>query len=397
MAPVRARPRALLDEFHALTWSGPRTSLRDLEESRSQDLPEFASFLPAWISALKRDRRPGFEAEVRRLLCEAVQLKDGLDGLLTLARERGVKQPEVYLELVMELEEVDHQRAIAAAREALAAPVPSGDVRAQIADRLVGLVPDAAERVDASRQAWQASPSAPRLAMVAQAAIQAGLADPVLASEAERVAGIRGDHETRPTPRLIAALQVLARLLDEAVDQARRAKREWGSSEHPVSVVIPSLLAAATGCRDLSGSAIAACFAGIDQESRHAQQWGLRADSPDADVNQQPGAGESLSPRLTDMIRQRLSTAWPQDDREHWLADAKELTLMSVASVLGATQRHSYQRVARYVAACGAAIAINGGSGDEFVAGIVASYPRHVAFRRELENTRGESKHRPRR
>ncbi len=123
--PPQDRAGALLNELHAFAWTGRRVSLTDIREARPQDLAGLSEFLPAWIKRLEADSTQGFEGEARRLLSEAVIAKDGPEGLAGLARERGVRQPELYLDLVRELQRQGRgDESAAAAREALAAPVP---------------------------------------------------------------------------------------------------------------------------------------------------------------------------------------------------------------------------------------------------------------------------------
>jgi hypothetical protein len=137
--PPRDRATALLDEVR-MWWFGRPVSIADLRATRREDLPDLGNFLSAWIELLAASDDGSFVNEARRLLSEAVLLRDGTEGLTKLARERGISQPQLYLDLLAQLEREDRSEAAAeAAVEALAAPVPAGEVRAKIADRLAAL------------------------------------------------------------------------------------------------------------------------------------------------------------------------------------------------------------------------------------------------------------------
>lgn len=53
---------------------------------------------------------------------------------------------------------------------------------------------------------------------------------------------------------------------------------------------------------------------------------------------------------------------------------------------MGDTRRHAYELVARLVVGHAEALAPSGATGREFVVEFRTRYPRHVAFRRELDS-----------
>ena len=387
VTPAPDRPSALLDALYAFAWSGRSVTLQNLREARPVDLADVTTFLPAWIAGLKTERRAGFDQQARQLLSEATVLHEGLDGLTTLARERGVRQPEIYLDLVQQLVSTDRGRAITAAREALTAPVPRGEVRAQIADALAEQSAEIADQAEARREAWRAGPNAARLVNLAATAISASQGNRMLNDEAEFVLTDRREGDA-PSDRLVAILLMLAGRLDQAVERARQARPDWSSPDHPGYAVIPALLVASARPALLPGSALEECIAGIDRSEwyDHRQLFETaRADLNDGADAEESNESRSDKPMLANLIRSRLPLTVMPADRDRWITAAQGLVQTASRSVLEAKQRHSYERIARVAVAMGEAMAEDR-QGERFVADLLASYPRHTAFRRELEN-----------
>lgn len=67
------------------------------------------------------------------------------------------------------------------------------------------------------------------------------------------------------------------------------------------------------------------------------------------------------------------------------LATGEDMIVSAVTEVVGGSRRHACELVARLVVGHAEALASCGVHGKEFVAGFRARYPRHVAFRRELD------------
>lgn len=108
-------------------------------------------------------------------------------------------------------------------------------------------------------------------------------------------------------------------------------------------------------------------------------------DTGKAAVDQPPPLGAVLG----DLIARR--TTQPQQ-RTRWLAAAHAAVDRHLQAIVGGQQRAHYDRAARLAVACGEALSIAdpGGSAD-FTAAVRARYPRHVAFRRELDAVRAAS------
>jgi hypothetical protein len=110
-----------------------------------------------------------------------------------------------------------------------------------------------------------------------------------------------------------------------------------------------------------------------------------RDDSGEAGAGQPPPLGAVLG----DLIARRATQ--PQQ-RTRWLAAAHAAVDKHLQAIVGGQQRAFYDRAARLAVACGEALSIAdpGGSAD-FAAAVRARYPRHVAFRRELDAVRAAS------
>ena len=385
----KARVKALRDAYSEFWWSGGHVGLGDIQKARAEDLPGLAEFLPAWIKVLKSGTQGISESEAKRLLSEAVLTDEGVDGLARLARESAATAPEFYLDLVRQLEATDRNAAIAAAVEALSDGVPRGEVRAQIADRLAVLSADVSAQVTARREAWNAGPSADRLAAMANAALRSRDPEAVFGNEADLLTQAGHARRDGPSARLTATLLLLANRYDRAVDCARRAGRDWASADHPGYVVVPTLLAAASvgsTLPRLDGSVLDDCLADIDRSSWHDRMWQADVDAENGPTRAETGGRES-NPSLANLIKRRLPQAVGRSDRNRWMQAATDLVMAAVGTVLGATHRRAYDRIARLTVAAGEAMtAFEDLHGDRFVAKVLAMYPRHTAFRRELEN-----------
>lgn len=371
--PATRRAEELLDELSDLP---VRPGLAELRAASGEDLPGLTEFLPAWIALLRADE-DGSEwsrAWMRTLLIEAVLLQNGVDGLADLARERSADEPELHLELVRQLErEGQIARAVEAAREALAV-LPAGRVRASIADRLGALEPDPEARLEARRDAWRSRLSRERLLALIQAARESGDLGHVLDRECDVLPppGRRGQRSH--DERLACALLLIAGRIDVAVERARALDDDRADPEHPVHVVVPFLALAATGAGSMPPGAptLKATLATVDRPPR----WGTDAGEKLDEV------GGTLAGTLEESLPGESTDT---EARRRWLTVGQEMIASAVAETVGGSRRHAYELVARLVAGHAEALASCDADGREFVAGFRARYPRHVAFRRELD------------
>lgn len=301
-------------------------------------------------------------------------VQSGVDGLGDLAGERGAGEPELHLELVRQLErEGQVERAVEAARKALAV-VPAGQVRARIADRLGTLEPDPGARLEATRDAWRSGLSRERLLALIRAVRESGDPARVLDGECEVLPAPGRRGQRSHDERLACTLLLIAGRIEVAVERARALDNDSGDPEHPAHVVIPFLALAASGTSTIPPRAptLRAALATVDGPPRWSSDAGDKLDEVGGTL---AGVMEASLPG------ERVDA----ETRRRWLAMGQEMIASAVAEVVGGSRCHAYELVARLVVGQAEALASSGADGKEFVAGFRARYPRHVAFRRELD------------
>ncbi len=378
--PAAERAAVLAGEWFDVPTGHPVPSLCAVREARHQDLPGLEQFLPAWIAQLRSigDKGP----EVRQLLTEATELYGGVDGLAVLAHDIGPAQAELYLDWVQALRRADRDTdAAAAAREALRTVAPYGETRARIAEQLADVVTDEPDEVLAARtSAWRAAPTQARLLTLHRAATITGQVSQTMAAEVEALEAT--EHPDRLPGALRAALFLLAGRVEDAVELLHgppgKNPRRTASR-----VLVPYLLAA--GCAgpqrpEWPSTRLAGLLGSVNQMD--LWEW-TDVDRPDVSdpTGDEPAP---LSALLADRIAieaddpalrlQRREAALQEVDRQ-------------VEVIISAKARGQYARAASLLASCAEAITLEEGaqSGTLFVSQSRDRYPRHVAFRRELD------------
>lgn len=336
-------------------------------------------FLPGWISQARSiaTRQP----RARHLLVEAVQASGGVDALAALAREECEHRAESYLDWVRALRGVDRDEdAVAAAREALERLEPTGEMRAEIAEHLAELVDDAAQRHDAIRSAWRAAPTQQRLLALHHSATSIGQLEQVLAEEVEN-----GATDVRPA--VWAALLLLAGQIGDAIDLLQNPGLS-DPRDHKSKILVPYLLAAgcnATGRAEWNSSRLAAMIKTVDRPDL-SDPTVLNGDMRRGDDTKQSRvlAGPPLSELLTDQLAQ------VEDDaglRLGQLQAALKDIDRQVTSIVTSKARGQYHEAALLIATAAEAVSLEEGAkaGTFLVADWRDRYPRHTAFRAELE------------
>jgi hypothetical protein len=337
--------------------------------------------------------RPPLRQRVR-LLAEAATMNSGVDGLADLARRPGLHQGAIGLARVDALAEAGRlDDAAAAARETLNLPDSDASHRAGAADRLadlIGRLGDTAAAVAARRRAWTAEPTRRRLLALAAGSHAAGVMAETLAGEADNLTATG----RAVTDRLSCELLLLSGRLDPAI--AALAGSEplgWHHASHPGPVVLPFLWAAATGKTPTADGHLGQAFTAIDDDPGalpRFEDWPTPDGGPASGADRPEPAGPSLTGLLTDVIR-RI----PPDtaDRERWMATATAVVDARVNAIVSGKHRGAYARAASLAFAHAETLAALGRQADAhaYLAGIRARYPRHVAFRGELDTAAGTS------
>ena len=385
--PPQDRAAAVHRALLGLPWCPSPPTLHDVAATREDGLPDLHAFLPDWIDRiLAETTRPSPEHR-NRLLAEAAVLHRGVDGLADLAHLPGPHAAGLHLAWIDALATADRfDEAADAAREAFDLPSADTPHRAAAADRLAEVmtrVADLVGAVEARRQAWRTEPTRRRLLALVTAAQSAGILDETLDAEARAATG---------ADRLTCELLLLAGHLDRAaVALTGSDPRGWPSPTHPGLVVLPCLWVAATAAEPppAEGSHWGQAFAAIDLNGQMLHDWQLDDVSDDdrtgrGDVDDPSTTNTPLTELLTHAILDR--PAGPAA-RRRWLATAATTVEERVDTVVGNKHRKAYARVASLAVAHAEALAVAGKASDgrAYLTGIREKYPRHTAFRSELD------------
>ncbi len=410
--PLKERPAALLKAMEELQYLGTEpTALPELIGARRAPLPDREAFLEAWIDLLGKTKADpyGFGPEIRRLLFQAVALHSGTDGLAELARREGRRIPEAYRKWILALAEEDRiVEAIPAAREALHALPPAGEVRAWVAEFLAGDAEnrrDARALLEARREAFQAAPDLARLSALCEAADPTGELENTARAEATRLQPLLKDHRKQWMPdeegggpaegrRLLAILHLLSGEPDQAISLAQKAPAVgWSGPDHPAPVVIPYLLVAATGGKELApGTALADLWQEIDASPLLFTGWDLDLENEtfeaEEDIRWPADRSRPRPVRLTPFLRRHIEQHPLESGRfQSFLKTARTLAQRRVAAILNGKHRRAYERAARLVAAVAEARILAGDppQGHAFLDDTRGKYSRFHAFTGELD------------
>ena len=374
--------------YAGLYYLAPSLNLHTISGTRREELPDLEPFLPAWIEVLAAHTDGIWAADRQRLLTEAAVWRSGIDGLAEVARRPGPRQPTTYLAWIDALAKAGPADAAAAAREGLALPGLPGERAADMADRLATAtlrLGHTSRSLAARRQAWRAAPSRQRLLAMVAAAQAAGSLSATKAAEAD-------DLPDAPE-RLTAELLLLADRPDEAADLLAKAPPlGWSGAGHPGAVVLPCLMVAATG-RPVppDTTVMGRQFAAIDTIGARDAMPSAGGFPGDAETSGQiaggqPG-GQAPQIALSALLAQRLSAQVTPEQRQRWLALAQSTVEQRVNAVVTSKHRGAYARVAELAAACAETLTLSKDTpvGEAFLGQVRTRYPRHVAFRRELD------------
>lgn len=418
------RPERLVGELTALRHVGDRIRLQALVDASPEPLSDLEAFLPAWINRLRSELAAAgpFASEARALLSEAVELHGGPEGLRDLARSLGTDHPELFEDWIGALIRAGRrQEAIGSAQEALAMPPSHGAARACLCETIARVAAEGGDQelaLEARRQAWRAAPSRDRLLELVAAARVVGRQEDVIANEADLVEASLGAGKDKRSfagsVRQACEVLLLAGRVQPALKAAKRADPlGWSGAGHAGPVLVPFLMVAGSvGAVPEQSLLLSDVFDSINTAGwmdRHApldSQYTIDVplDDGEDDVAGDPLAAHPSHPQdpgpapaepllLSSLLGERLAREpFSEAERRRWLAEAKKLVEKRTAAVVEGKHRRAYDRVALLVAACGEALemAEGRGRGTAFAAEVRARYPRHTAFRSELDRaTRG--------
>ncbi|WP_143448393.1 hypothetical protein [Kineosporia sp. A_224] len=392
--PAAARANALGVAWSTLPWSPEPLSLAQVTDTRPVPLPDLAGFLPAWIDQLVGGADGPPARERVRLLAEAAHLHHGLDTLADLARRPGPHQGGISRIRVDALAAAGRPGDAAdAAREAVTLPGLEPGLLAGLNDRLADLCAatnDLPGAVRARQDAWRALPSHDRLIAMVDDARTAQLLDDALTVEAAQVLDAATRTGAGPD-RLGCEVLLLAGLLDPAVAALTASEPlGWSRLAHPGPVVLPCLWAAATAIpRD---GLLRATFTAIDTlHDTQDHERLFRTSTPDNDNPWTTGRASTparerptLTALLTEALTTRLATASQPTD----LIDiAQRVTDARIDAIVSNKHRSAYSRAAALTFAHAEALTTRSpDQGAAYMSEVRARYPRHVAFRQELDS-----------
>jgi hypothetical protein len=361
-------------EWARLPLPGEEPSLQDIRDCAPEDVPDLGDFLPLWVRQLSDGDRGN--KVVRTLLLEAAGTSGGLADLGDLARRPGPGQGSLYLEWIQALRSDGiTTQAAEVAREALSTPAIGSYNRAAIAAELAELsAPDAGAVLEARRLAWRSRPSETRLLVLHHAAAQLGDPSRVMAEE---LAYADSNRQSEPLGRsffsclllLSGELQRATRLL--SLPPAERENEVSGS------VLVPYLLVSASNA-----------FAGGQEAIDWAHNYLEKVDRGAMMLRRIGEPGQEGISTLSELFAERIraETADPAALESRLEATLGQLG-RDVDAIVSDKHRGEYQKAAEWLAdgALALSLARGGDAGLYWFRDWSARYPRHVAFRKELE------------
>jgi hypothetical protein len=380
--PAKDRPALMLKEIYALRYRGKSDpSIKAVFDAATAPPPEWSVFLDGWIQAL-RGQSPEEANRIklhlsRRLLREAVMLRDGLSGLAKLAGECGADDPAVFQEWIDQLLRLGRKdEACDVARQATAA-VGDPHAKAVLAEQWATLSKSGTDVLEARRVAWRSSPSMGRLLLLF-------MANSPLPEESQRRIAEESAQwhcgQVTLNDRLAAVLAILAGDYEGAATfLAKSDPLGWWNQEHPGEIVYPFLLLAIAADKPLpKGCVLSLCRHELDALDR----VGPSAVPGQAAAQQQPSAGLWA-------IMERVLKWKPLavGQRERLLGLTHEVMHARVKGIVENQDRGAYDRAARMLVGWVEAARLAGRDteADALLEHLKKDYSRRPAFRREVE------------
>lgn len=384
--PTEKRPECLFTELDELYYIGnSQIGLKEVREAEAEDLPDIEGFLPEWIDFLKEKatakRSPANKLR-ENLLRKAVEMADGVEGLSRLAREKGDVQPDAYHRWVTRLvEEDDIPGAIEAAQEGVEAIV-EGREKAKLADYLAQMAADSGETdlvLESRRTAFSHDPSACRL--VACWSACKDMDEEVEPFMADLLVNCQSEME-HSADRLMAMVELAAGKYDAAVARLEEAEAlGWSRREHPGYAVFPFLLLAGADLQDVPAPS---CMNQMVEQLESLQTSFMPPHYPYPDIRD-PLANTTYRDVLLDSLARHTID---EDDQGKYVTLAREVAWERMAAIVSNQHRGAYERASCILVSVAEAVSLmeDAESGMELPLRAREKFPRHSAFRRELNH-----------
>ena len=365
-------------------------SLKTILEASPQPFSQTGPFLLELEPILSEHRKqsPGYGVpDWGLLLREAVLLQGGTDGLGTLAHAQGATMPEAYYEWILALRrEGRDDEALRATRKAVE-KVKIPQAKGVLANALVTLLDERGEHEGAlqgAQLAWRSYPTLFNL-KVYLAYSQPDLAEMLTRIDTEYTLVQHGDitfsrlEGGGNATRIL--IQALAGDYDRIATEARTSKGVgWSSPEHIGYSAYAALLLAATEPPTLppASSHLANLVRLLEDR---AKSGGLETIMPSA-------VSEQSAVDIPALLIARLAVLSTRQARQSAYREAaKQVALRRVEDIVSNQHRNAYDRAAQIAVAYAEMLKLSGHPGDATAIPkeLVARFPRHSAFRAELQ------------
>jgi len=383
-SPHERSPR-LLDAARHWARHGIAPSLAEIAEAGRAAPAGWPACLDELAAALRTEHDPLADAWLR----EAIAERQGLPGMVALARASGAERPLAWLDWVrLAVRAGEDAAAVAACLEAFGVLGPhAGSVTAQLADsaapaaRRLG---DTAALRRMRREAALARPSPGRLAALREAC-------PEPAVRRAELWEVGRALETERNGKLAALAYVLAGDWQRAWSMAEDANAlGWSSPDNPQGLMVACVVAGVLG-EDVAaagsvGNQLWRQALPLEPPSLPLPPW--RGGTAAGD-----GADREWGPeRLADLVAASFrELALANGEVVAWVQGCRRMAAERARAIVSRKHRGAYDRAALALAACRRA-AEQAGDAERAAACLESlrrEFPRHVAFQRALQDALG--------
>jgi hypothetical protein len=380
--PPKERPAKILREMNALRYRGDGDmGIEAVMEADAIPMPGRDAFMPAWIKLLKEQDDDDAEWNLletsRRLLREAVLMKDGVGGLAKLAGEHGAYDPKIFndwLDALLKQGNKDEARDVA--RRAMNT-VEQPAAKAVFAEQWATLTDNAADRLEAARFAWRNDPTVARLLMLNS------VNSPSSAESAQRMTEEVRHWRTGKMmldDRKASVLLILSGEYEDAVDLMVESKPQvWNHGDDANSVVYPFVLLAVVMGKDIPKGSVLSLW-------RHELTAADRFGDPFHETATK-GSGQASGAGLWSAMQSVLEYKPLTDEqRQLFLEAAKKAMRARLKVIADERQRGAYDRGARMLVGWFEAAKLGGPSEEaqRILDQVMKDYSRLSALKKEI-------------